>query len=78
MKIYGPLTGQINFFFSHGTRHSSGVAILPGDKYEYVQLLGYYVSNCFMIQAQIEENYNVSCAFLYYDGLRLSIPQGWL
>ena len=34
--------------------------------------------NCFMTQAQIEENYNVSCDFLYYNGLRLSIPQGWL
>ena len=33
--------------------------------------------NCFMTQAQIEENY-VSCDFLYYNGLRLSIPQGWL
>ena len=33
--------------------------------------------NCFMTQAQIEENYNVSCDFLYYNGLRLSIPQGW-
>ena len=31
-----------------------------------------------MTQAQIEENYNVSCDFLYYNGLRLSIPQGWL
>ena len=34
--------------------------------------------NCFMTQAQIEENYNVCCDFLYYNGLRLSIPQGWL
>ena len=31
-----------------------------------------------MTQAQIEENYNMSCDFLYYNGLRLSIPQGLL
>ena len=31
-----------------------------------------------MTQAQIEENYNVPCDFLYNNGLWFPIPQGWL